>query len=211
MADRILVWHLDRLNGDSRQGPTYYLDRDYEPVAVRIYATIAPKDGELVIDIKDDGSSIFTSIVNKVTTTTRTDSRIEYHSLATSTFQVNETITGATSGATGKVLSDNKLGSMTAEHTSLGTNFSVGETITGATSTATALVDSWIRGTRKESLSSVPITSGAMLAKGENSTEIAEDFNPDLDCLEEGSWVSLHVVQSKGAKGITVQLELDTV
>jgi len=59
---RILVWHLPRFkDGDSSQGPRYYADADYLPGAVRLHARQAPADGDLKVDIRDDGTSIFTS------------------------------------------------------------------------------------------------------------------------------------------------------
>ncbi len=60
MSFRILTWHIPSIVGDGTgQGAVYYLDKDYEPVAVRIYARTAPNGGDLQIDIKDDGVSIF--------------------------------------------------------------------------------------------------------------------------------------------------------
>ena len=59
---RILVWSLYQLHGDSQaQGPAYYAERDYEPDACRLYARVAPSGGDLKIDIRADGTSIFTS------------------------------------------------------------------------------------------------------------------------------------------------------
>jgi len=49
MADRILTWHRHKIDGDeTRIGPTYYMDAEYEPLAVRIYAETAPKESLLV-------------------------------------------------------------------------------------------------------------------------------------------------------------------
>ena len=59
---RILVWHLPSLRGDSgSQGPVFYADHDYTPGAVRLYARQATNGGELLVDIRTDGESIFTS------------------------------------------------------------------------------------------------------------------------------------------------------
>jgi hypothetical protein len=61
MTTRILTFHnQDTVGNETRIGPTYYIEADYEKVAVRIYAETAPtRDAE--IDIFDDGVSIFNS------------------------------------------------------------------------------------------------------------------------------------------------------
>jgi len=57
--NRILTWHRQEAVGnETRIGPTYYIDADYEPVAVRIYAETAG-NRDVKIDIFDDGISIF--------------------------------------------------------------------------------------------------------------------------------------------------------
>lgn len=62
MADRILIWYVPTLEGDhTEQGPTHILDRDYTPLAVHVYAKRAPDADDLTFDIKDDGTSIFSS------------------------------------------------------------------------------------------------------------------------------------------------------
>lgn len=59
---RILTFHeKDVIGGGSRIGAAYYMEADYSPVAVRIEAEKAPSDGELEVDIYDDGVSIFTN------------------------------------------------------------------------------------------------------------------------------------------------------
>lgn len=69
MATRILTWHLtDWRGGDERMGPSYYMEADYVPVAVRINAETAPHIEDAVFDIKDDGVSIF---ANRAVTYTR--------------------------------------------------------------------------------------------------------------------------------------------
>lgn len=61
MGTRILIWHQkDDINDNSRIGPTYYMEADYTPVAVRIYSEVAPTH-ELKVDIFDDGVSIFSN------------------------------------------------------------------------------------------------------------------------------------------------------
>ncbi|KKN15675.1 hypothetical protein LCGC14_0983620 [marine sediment metagenome] len=60
MADRFLTWHQAKVLGsETRIGPVFYMDADYEPVAVRIYAVGAPRLGDTLVDIFDDGVSIF--------------------------------------------------------------------------------------------------------------------------------------------------------
>ncbi len=59
---RHLVWHIDRLEGDNTSlGPVFTLDRDYTPRAVRVHCKTAV-GGDMRIDIKDDGASIFRSL-----------------------------------------------------------------------------------------------------------------------------------------------------
>ncbi len=63
MADRILTWYVEAIVSDGTgQGPVYCLEDDYTPVALRLYATIAPDTADLQVDIKDDGTSIFTHL-----------------------------------------------------------------------------------------------------------------------------------------------------
>ena len=60
MADRVLTWTAAKLNGDgNRIGPTYYVEADYQPVAVRVYAEEAPTDRDAEFDILIDGVSMF--------------------------------------------------------------------------------------------------------------------------------------------------------
>lgn len=59
MADRILIWYMEQVLGDgTEQGPTYYMEQDYTPVALRVMAKRSPDGGALTVDIKDDGVSI---------------------------------------------------------------------------------------------------------------------------------------------------------
>lgn len=84
MSDRVLIWHYEgTIRGDgSNIGPTYYLESDYEAVAVRIHAETAPNVEDAKFDIQDqDGVSIFanqtptaTSPLGRVTYTTSTTS-----------------------------------------------------------------------------------------------------------------------------------------
>lgn len=56
---RVLTFHYHGTTGnEERMLPTYYIEANYTPVAVRIYAEIAPSRDALV-DIYDDGVSIF--------------------------------------------------------------------------------------------------------------------------------------------------------
>ena len=63
MADRILTWYVENPKNTGSEGMTYILDRSYAlPAIVRIHAGDAPDGDDLEIDIKDDGSSIFTNL-----------------------------------------------------------------------------------------------------------------------------------------------------
>ena len=67
MADRILTWSFNRFPEGGALLPAYYLESDYEPVAVRVYAESSPKVNEAKFDIMADGVSIFadnTEVVN---------------------------------------------------------------------------------------------------------------------------------------------------
>ncbi|MFA4835552.1 MAG: hypothetical protein WC749_05750 [Dehalococcoidia bacterium] len=60
--DRVLTWHLASfIEGTEAQGPTYYMEKDYDPGHVRIHARIAPDGGDFKADIRVDGVSVFTS------------------------------------------------------------------------------------------------------------------------------------------------------
>ncbi len=71
MSSRILIWHLHKHQSTgTRIGATYYIEADYTPVAVRIYAETAPKE-DAEFNIYDDGVSIFSDrSVNLVNQTT---------------------------------------------------------------------------------------------------------------------------------------------
>jgi len=59
---RILTWYLPEMTGvGTRQGPTYYLDGDYELSSLRVYARIAPAGSDLTFNIKVDDVSIMAS------------------------------------------------------------------------------------------------------------------------------------------------------
>lgn len=64
---RIMTFHgQERLNGKTRLGGTFYAEADYTPVAVRISAGGVPVSDDALIDIFDDGTSIF---ANRASTT----------------------------------------------------------------------------------------------------------------------------------------------
>lgn len=64
---RHLVWYVHTLEGDhTSQGPVFTLDRDYQPRTVRVHVKRAPDAGDLTLDIKDDGSSIFGSTLARL-------------------------------------------------------------------------------------------------------------------------------------------------
>ena len=62
MGTRILTFgpYTENINGKTRLGATYYMEADYTPVAVTIYAAKATTSQDAKIDIKDeDNVSIF--------------------------------------------------------------------------------------------------------------------------------------------------------
>ncbi len=64
--NRLLIFHYHDTSGnEARMAPSaYYMDGEYDKVAVRIYAERAPiRDAK--IDIFDDGVSIFSNRVNR--------------------------------------------------------------------------------------------------------------------------------------------------
>lgn len=64
MSDRILTWYIEnpKLDGSS-EGMVYLLEQSYAlPGKVRIFTRTAPNGGDLQIDIKDDGVSIFSQL-----------------------------------------------------------------------------------------------------------------------------------------------------
>ncbi len=207
MADRILTWHIP---SPGVPLPAFYMERDYIPDKVRIYAEHAPVSGDLEIDIKDDGTSIFANKASSTTTHGEVYSRISYNILATSTFRVGEVITGGISGAKGHVISDDALGNMKLSITT-DASFSVGETITGGTSLATSVILSTFRGYRTQTYVAAIAKTVAILPKGQNLEEHAEDF-PDVPAtIEAGSIVTCSLIDMGGASNVTVQLELLTL
>ena len=62
MSDRVLTWFVEGIDRDgTTQGPTFTLDQDYGlPGRVNLQAGQAPDADDVIIDIKDDGVSIFT-------------------------------------------------------------------------------------------------------------------------------------------------------
>jgi len=66
-ADRILSWYVDTLQGDNLSiGPVHIADRDYRPHVARVYAKTPPGAGDMTFDIKDDGVSIFGSVLPRL-------------------------------------------------------------------------------------------------------------------------------------------------
>lgn len=79
--NRVLTWNALGYTGNLLSiGATYYMEADYEPVAVRIYAEEAPSCGDAEFNIYDDGVSIFD---NKASTT--------YDSVGTETYPAPDT------------------------------------------------------------------------------------------------------------------------
>ena len=60
MASRVLTWHtLEAFGNQFSIGPTFYMEADYTPIAVRIKAENSPVTEDAKFDIFDDGVSIF--------------------------------------------------------------------------------------------------------------------------------------------------------
>ena len=69
MADRILTWHRHiTKHNETRIGPAFYMEADYEVVAVRIHSETAPTSGDVEVDILDDGVSIFSNRASSFST-----------------------------------------------------------------------------------------------------------------------------------------------
>ncbi len=204
MDNRIVVWHFG-----SEEQPAYYAERDLTPAHLRIHAVNAPTGGDLEIDIRDDGVSIFANQASLISSVSQVYSEIQYGTHSATTITVGEKVTGGTSSATGIVVS-NTLGTLrlTNERVS---SFSVGETITGATSGGTAVIDGYARGGRLITFSQAAAKTVATLDKGENLNEMAEDFLASGAARLAGSIITCHLINTNGASNITVQLELESM
>lgn len=202
MADRTLNWHIPSLKDIA-----YYLDKDYDPVDVRIKADVPPAKGDLEIDILCNGVSIFANTTVRNRDFTLGVSEITYNTLS-GTFTVGETITGGTSGATGTLIKDNRTGLITL-HNKSAASFSVGETITGGSSSATAVVLSYYRASDKVNITYKTNNFLKVVQGNEEDLEGAE-FSDDVE-LNKGSWVTLSLGNVNGANNVSIQLELDEV
>ncbi len=208
MADKTLTWIIpEKVRDGTRQGGTFYIEEDYDKLAVRIHARVAPSLGDLEVDIMDDGVSIFNDRASSYATKSIVASEIEFGTHSATAFTVGETINGATSGASGKILTKSSSpGHLTL--TLIGTTaFTKGETITGASSGATGTVDAFVRGGNPIVFTSDASKTGVILSEGDNEGEDAEDFNDNT--IEVGSWLSCDIGETGGAKDITVSLELE--
>jgi hypothetical protein len=58
-ADRILTWSFNRFPEGGILLPAYYMETDYEPTEVRIYADSVPTVNSAKFDILNNGVSIF--------------------------------------------------------------------------------------------------------------------------------------------------------
>jgi hypothetical protein len=68
MADKTLVWSVKRCDGNpTTMLPAYYIESEYEPIAVRIYAETAPIM-DATFEIYDDGVSIMNDNAYKYST-----------------------------------------------------------------------------------------------------------------------------------------------
>jgi len=193
------VWHIPTPGSPT---PTLYVDRDCEPLALRIYAERAP-DATLLVDVLDDGVSIMNSNDYQKWTFVDEAAYIEFGT-PSGTFTVKETITGGTSGVTAKV-SANRVGRLTLYDVS--GVFTLNETITGGSSSATGVVNSFVRAKKSAKRTTESGQSHASLVKGETSSDAAHDFKPGVD-IREGSWLSLSVIAMAGAQNVTVQLDV---
>lgn len=207
---RVLTWTSDTLYA------RYYLDRDYEPSALRIYAQDAPDSGDLRVDIlsKEKDETSFTSIMKQRSYNTVSDRRehayIEYNTLSNSLgFTSGETLAGGSSGATATVLVDDHIGHVTLLRAST-TAFTVDEEITGSSTTYTANVNAYVLARYERDESTITGDVRATLGKGQNSTDAGQDFQTSV-VIGEGSWVELNLVDLAGASGITIQLELNEI
>lgn len=209
-ADRILTWYLPEITGDgTSQGIAYCMEKGYSlPARVRLYAHKAPEGGDLIIDIKTDGESIFGTYKGVSLDTSNTLSRIEYHTLS-GTFQNNEALTESSGSATGTVIDImGNIGSMKLIRDGI-VDFTVADTINGTSSGASGVTDAFVPGLIHTFTNPTIGNNYAILVDGSNKEENAGNFAKDKTKLDQFSWVTLDVIQSGGAKGITVQLELD--
>ena len=205
MADRYLVWHIPTLPAVL---PVYYVDWDAEVVALRIYAEVAPGNGDLRVDILDDGVSIMKTNDYQTVKFDIEDGYIEFGTPSSTAFTQGEVVSG-TSGASATIKKV-KLGrlTLTGENS---TKFALGETITGASSAATGVVNSYVPKVHHEQrVPAVVGVSRAILTEGHNSETQAEDFIDNVEIIK-GSWVSCALLDAAGAKKITVQLEINNL
>ena len=203
MARRILIWHIPHPGVPL---PAYYMEQDYTPEKVRIHAEKAPNGSEFEADIRDDGVTILGNRASSHEKVSVVYSKISYNTLAVSTFSLGEIVTGQTSGATGRVVTD-KLGNMDLGLIAT-TAFTAGESILGATSGATAVVLSFYRGGHPVTLTQDEARTTVFLSQGENLEEHAEDFPGNASPIEIGSVLTCHVVNMGNANNVTIQLEL---
>jgi len=212
MSKRILNWYLPEVVGDgTNQGVSYCLEQSYAlPAVVRIRAHSVPRGEDLKVDIRADGESIFGTHTVTTILPRSEYSIIDYRfsTLATSTFSVGEIVDGGTSTAQAEI--------MLIDHARLSvrmikeTAFTVDEEITGATNSATADVDAFVWNKTTPLWTHTETPYYAVLPKDESSETHAQSFANDKTDLKQYSWITLDVVQSGGAKQISVQLELDT-
>ena len=67
MADRILVWYVENIVGDGvESGPTFYVEKDYTPSALRVMLKRTADAADFQFDILDDGVSIMNSLRGRV-------------------------------------------------------------------------------------------------------------------------------------------------
>lgn len=186
----------------------FYLEEDYALKALTIHAVDAPTNGDLIIDILDDGKSIMVQGEVKATKLTKTDAVIWFGTHSTADFTLDEEVEGGSSSSKADVLKVDP-GQLTVVLKPPLTNFEVGETVTGASSGATGVVDALEGPQEYYTPTSSPRTSEAVLAQGQNINSDAEDFGDNL--LREGSLITLKILEQGGANKVSVQLELESL
>lgn len=203
MTIRYLVWHIPN---PGAKVPSFYADKDCEPIALRIHAGTVPRGGDMVVDVLDDGVSIMKSNDYQKWTFKDEDAYIFFNS-PTGTFTYQEVVTGGTSNATARV-KVNAFGKLTLYDVS--GVFTSGETITGGTSSATGVVGTFVRQVKNSTMTTVAGRSHAILPKGATSDNASANFKQGVQ-IQSGSWVSLSILEENGASNVTVQLELEAL
>ena len=86
MADRYLNWTPSTLDA------AFYMDADYDVVALRVKSDNPPSKDDLIVNVLKDGATIMESDSTTVDVSDFTNANVEYNTL-TSKFTVGELIT----------------------------------------------------------------------------------------------------------------------